>query len=60
MQLATNMRLKTRADAGQAEEASLFDAFGKWLLAIGDGVIRSAVVLETENSAHGAPAQRFD
>ncbi|OSX72107.1 hypothetical protein BU14_0466s0006, partial [Porphyra umbilicalis] len=40
MQLTTNMRVKTRADAGQAEEASLFEAFGKWLLAIGDGVIR--------------------
>jgi len=45
MQLTKNMRVKTRADAGQAEEASLFEAFGKWLLAIGDGVIRSAVFL---------------
>jgi len=41
MQLTTNMRVKTRADAGQAEEASLLDACGKSLLAIGDGVIRS-------------------
>ncbi|OSX79796.1 hypothetical protein BU14_0071s0050 [Porphyra umbilicalis] len=60
MQLTTNMRVKTRADAGQAEEASLFEAFGKWLLAIGDGVIRSAVVLQTEESARGTPAQGFD
>ncbi|OSX74863.1 hypothetical protein BU14_0263s0001 [Porphyra umbilicalis] len=60
MQLTTNMRVKTRADAGQAEEASLFEAFGKWLLAIGDGVIRSAVVLQTEESARGPPAQGFD
>ena len=60
MQLMTNMRVKTRADAGQAEEASLFEAFGKWLRAIGDGVIRSAVVLQAEGSARGTPAQGFD
>jgi len=60
MQLTTNMRVKTRADAGQAEEASLFEAFGKWLLAIGDGVIRSSVVLQAEGSARSTPAHGFD
>ena len=60
MQLPTNMRVKTRADAGQAEEASLVEAFGKWLSAIGDGDIRSAVVLQAEESARGTPAQGFD
>jgi len=54
------MRVKTRADAGQADEVSLFEAFGKWLLAIGDGVIRSAVVLQAEESARGTPAHGFD
>jgi len=60
MKLKTNMRVNTREDVGQAEEASLLDAIGIWLLGIGDGVIRSAVVLDAEESSRGASAQRFD
>ena len=60
MKLTTKMRAKSRADSGQGQEARLFEAVRKWLLDIGDGVFRSAMVLQAEESARATPTQGFD
>jgi len=48
VQLTTKLRVKIRAYACQALEASLLHSFAKRLSSIGTGVIRSAVVLQAE------------